>query len=62
LPDSIVFVLSLILAAGLGFAVGIVSGVFLGDASAYTDFCLDDGTSRYIEDPYARSASCERLQ
>jgi hypothetical protein len=58
-PKAIFFVISLILAAGLGFAVGIVSGVQLGDANANIDFCADDGSGRYIEDPASRRSSCD---
>jgi hypothetical protein len=49
----------LVIGLAVGFVTGLVVGVQLGAINTHIDFCGDDGSGRYINDPSSRAASCD---
>ena len=49
----------LVVGLSVGFVTGVVVGVQLGAINTHIDFCLDDGSGRYIKEPSSRTASCD---
>jgi len=53
-----VFQIMAVLGVFLGLFLSFWLGVAFGDINAEIDFCLDDGSTRFIEDEAARDWSC----